>query len=97
VTFESLWELGTVLRHELPDVAVDISSPAIRRAVESYPAIFLQQGNCIRQTGAAEEYLRSDYFNYEFANAVSPELNGRVRDIVARTIVGRNLVERVVS
>jgi hypothetical protein len=87
VSFEQLWELNTTLNNDLSDVAVDMSIPAIRRAVKLHPAIFVRNGVYIRlNRNYGKKYVTEEFFNYEFPNTVSKELKLKICAIIDNII-----------
>lgn len=82
VSFDLLEELRKTIEGSCPGVAVDVSSPAINSAIESYPEIFERQPGQVVRAANADRYLKSEYLNWKFTNRVP----GEVRRVVEAAI-----------
>ncbi len=79
VSFQSLSELRSRIESEMPNVAVNISSPALDSALEYYPEIFERRENQIARAASAGQYLSSRYFECEFVSSVPADVHANVK------------------
>ena len=82
VSFEVLSGVQRSIEDLCPGVAVDLSSPAVRSALEYYPEIFEQRGESIARTTDAQRYLSGDYVHAEFVKSVPADVHNQVREAI---------------
>lgn len=86
VPFQRLRFLQNEIEQTCPWAIVDLSSPSIVSAVQSYPAIFEWREKEIGKARTADRYLKSDYLTNVFTNTVPDNVHDLVQKAISKVL-----------
>jgi len=82
VSFRELREMQGKIESTIPNVVVDITSPAVHAAFEYYPEIFEKKNGSVKRAANADQYLSTNYLDCEFISSVPAEIHKQVKTAI---------------
>ena len=86
VSFRELRAMQEKIEAAIPDVVVDITSPAVRAAFQYYPEIFEKRNGSVMRAANADRYLHGKYLECEFTSSVPAEIHDKVKSAIKASL-----------